>query len=215
MADRMWSFLTGFTVGKYYEAAQSGDLIGAAPFSFGAVFSLKDIVASNVIFGNAVFGTSGAGLRINSGALLNAANGTISQLSGTALANADGTYGQTPEGDLINNYKSSLMSDVGQIAGAFAWPTPRADHIVHIHVNVPASGNQSTYVNSRLVAATAVGLVTNANPFRIGVGESAANPAAGVLLAGCYYNNAVLTAAQVATIFRQSTDAKDCAGADL
>lgn len=215
MADKSWSFIYGLGATKYYEAAQAGSLTGAGSFSIGAVLAIASQLPSDAtVFGNAVYGTSGAGIHFNSNGFLETANGTILQPAGTVLADADNAYGLTPEGDLLNNYKGLLTDPVTPVGSTpIAWPSLRPYSIAHVHMSVDSAGNQNSYLNGRLVAQTAVGLATNANPFRIGVNASAAQPMGnGILLSACYYHSAFIAGVNVAALSAQIMANRDVAG---
>jgi len=213
MADKAWSFLFNMDGFGFYSAAQAGGLTGIAPFSFGVVFALAaPQLTDQSIFGNTAVGTAtGCAIRVNATAgQIEAANGTVLQPSGTALADADGTYSGN-EQNLLNNYKSALTAPAAVVgATPMAWPSPEPYRLIHMHCDVPASGNQNTAINGRRVAQTAVGLATNSNPFRIGIDSATGNGAgASVFIMGCYYNGAVFSPVNIATIYNRILQAKD------
>lgn len=211
MARNAWAFLRNFSATKYYQAAQSGVLTGSGVHSFGAVFMTNQFISAlQTIFGNAVFGTDGDGIRVDASGRLEGACGTLQQITGTALAAADATYALTPEGDAINAWRASVNENV--VASEGGALSPRPMNLIHAAVTVNPAGNQRLYVNGRTVASATDALVASAAPYRIGVDAAAANPASAIYLAGCWYTNTELSDDDVFRVFAASANAKQIRG---
>lgn len=222
--SKRFSFLRNFAAAKYYNAAQAGSLDGVGDRSFGALFATTDEVGSlNSIFGNAVYGTSGDGIRLTAAGLLDGSAGTRVQLTGTANATAvspaNASYTQADQTLLANQviaYRNSINNIVGDGSvddegGALS---PRIMNMIFAVVTVDISANQRLYVNGRIVAEDADAIQANANPYRIGVDASAAEPATDILLAGCFYTGHVITASEIGQLYMATRDAKDIVGPD-
>lgn len=210
MSAKAFSFLRAFSTTKYYQAALGGTISGASPFSFGALFALQSITGipqQQTIFGNAVYGTSGFGLRqVATTGLLSASVGTVSQISGTTAA--DATNDATSQA-LANQFKSVENGSAVVATGPTQnFLTPRPGHVVHAVVVIDGT-NQILYINGQQVQVTAQGVVTNVNPLRLGLNASAANQADALLIAGAFYHGAALNEFQVAAMFAGATEAKD------
>jgi len=209
MSTSKFALLRNFSTTKFYNAAQSGTLTGTAPFTFGALFSLRTVadfdsaVGIQTIFGNAVFGTSGFGIRQLANGTLEMAQGTVQQLSGTAEAAADGTYGLDPEGDLINMFRGQQLGTVS----AAGWNTPKPGEMILAHVVIDGT-NQDLFINTHHRLQTTRNTTTNANPVRVGVNASAAE--AGILIdvAGVFYDNVAWTEAQLRAHYEACISAK-------
>ncbi len=206
----MWALLRDFSTTKYFEAAKAGLLDGQPPFTFGAIFALRNSNAADerTIFGDADVGVDGFNLghgTINVGDQVIARSGTVVGVSGsddndaTAVADADGTYAATPEANLINRGKAYL-DPLAAIGGNFVWPSPRAMQLLYVAVAVPAAGNMTVICNGKIVSQQAVGNVVNANPIRIGIDSTGALPFDDGLLAGCFYHSDDLFGSSIRTL---------------
>lgn len=208
---KAFSLLRGFSASKFYNAPLSGSITGTGSFTFGALFTFGTIQVINqqTIFGNAVYGTSGFGIRqLNSTGLLSVSQGTVSQASGTVVA--DATNDATAQ-VLANQFKSIENGNVTVATGpARNFMTPMPNQMVLAIVAVDGS-NQNLYINGQLVAVSTKDTTSNANPLRIGVDASAANPCNELFVAGAFYHSTALNAVSVAAMQAACVNAKDIA----
>lgn len=217
----MFSFIRNFSATKFYSAVQSGSLTGGQPHTIGALFSLQSVVDFDAafanamaIFGNAVFGTTGTGIRVTApaatGGKIEVASGTINLVFGTAELVADGTYGLDPEGDLINLSRANIRSEV--IAGADGtaeFPNVKPNEMIFV-VMVQGATNVDVFVNGHHAAQVTAAPATNAAEFRIGIeGGGTTQFADGVDIAGVFYEGTAMTEANIRAMLEAAQQAED------
>ncbi len=221
----MFAFLRNFSTTKFYSAAQSGVLTGTAPFTFGSLFSIQTVMDADsevggdpqTIFGNAVFGTSGFGHRQLAPAqsasgqpgCIEAAQGTVRQIFGTAEATADATYALNPEGDLINYFRANANGQaIGGTTSSAEAATPKPNQVVFMITKIDGT-TQDTYINGQLTCSIARNTTTNANPVRIGLTAAGADAATNIDFAGCFYHSAALTELEIVLMTQAAMMAED------
>jgi hypothetical protein len=216
---QLWSFLRNFSASKYYDAVQQGAMNGAAPFSFGAIFATiaSPPSAGQAIFANAATVNTGFALNVGPGTgNVTMWNGTIAHNTGpivasTGAALAPATDLTTSEA-LANAFFSNENANqtIGTSRGL---NSPHSVQLVFAVLTVPATGNQSFYINGHLNNIHAVNLATAVNPVVIGAfSPGHTSPADETWLAGCFYHDAVYSATDVAAMFQASAAAKDLVG---
>lgn len=218
MADKLWSFLRGFSTLKFYEAAQQGGLNGVAPFTFGAIFATTQNppLAGQAIFGNSVIIGTGFGItQAPATGIITAFNGTVAQPTGPVVAATAAPLPPATDLTSSENLANAFYSE--ELAGSTVGTSrssesPHSVQLVIVHVVVGGS-NQIFYVNGHQISSIARGLATSGDPVVIGAGSPGHTiPFEQGWLAGAFYHNDSMAQADILAMTAACFQAKDLVG---